>query len=79
MLKFLILVFGVLLAVVSFLLGTFVMDRTIRLRAVGYNRAVEEAANSLLLLNILRARYERPMYFTPIEQIKGQQSLFSTG
>ena len=70
---------GVSIALGFFLLGIFVMDRTIPLRAVGYNRSVEKAANSLLLLNSLRARDGRPMYFTRIEQISGQQSLFSTG
>ena len=81
MLKIRTLVFGVVgvsIALGSFVLGIFVIDKTIPLRAVEYNRSVEKAANSLLLLNILRARDGRPMYFTRIEQISGQQSLFST-
>lgn len=82
MLKIRTLVFGVLgvsIALGFFVLGIFVIEKTIPLRAVEYNRAVEKAANSLLLLNILRARDGHPMYFTLIEQIRGQQSLFSTG
>jgi hypothetical protein len=40
-------------------------------QAVDYNRAVETAANTLLLTNILRARDERPLHFTSVPQIRG--------
>ena len=46
-------------------------DEGIAERAVKYSKTVEEANNSLLLLNILRARDRRPMHFTAISQVRG--------
>ncbi len=54
-------------------------DGRIADHAVKYNKTVEEANNSLLLLNILRARDRRPMHFTAISQLRGSLSQSSTG
>jgi hypothetical protein len=37
-----------------------------------YNETVETVTNSLLVVNILRARDEVPLYFTDLSQIRGQ-------
>ncbi len=47
--------------------------------AIDYNKTVEEAHNSLLLLNILRAKDRGPMHFTAISQVRGKLTLKSTG
>jgi len=39
--------------------------------AVNYNLAVEQAQNELLLLNVVRAMKQRPMYFTAISLVRG--------
>ena len=39
--------------------------------AVDCNQAVEREQNRILLLNILRAKDQRPMYFTAISQLRG--------
>lgn len=39
-----------------------------------YNKTVERVGNELLLLNILRAKERRPMYFTGFTQIRGNRS-----
>ena len=54
-------------------------DQRIADHAVKYNKTVEEANNSLLLLNILRARDRRPMHFTAISQVRGSLSQSSSG
>ncbi|MEE8507064.1 MAG: hypothetical protein V3S40_12700 [Kiloniellales bacterium] len=54
-------------------------DERIADHAVKYNKTVEEAHNSLLLLNILRARDRRPMHFTAFSQVRGKLTLKSTG
>ena len=45
-----------------------------RSRAVDYNRSFEQANNDALLLNVLRAAKERPLYFTGFNQIRGAMS-----
>ncbi|MEQ8354652.1 MAG: hypothetical protein RH942_03875 [Kiloniellaceae bacterium] len=47
--------------------------------AIDYNRSVEEAHNSQLLLNVLRASDRRPMHFTAISQVRGSFQLSTTG
>ena len=37
-----------------------------------YNQTVQTVTNSLLVVNILRARDEVPLYFTDLSQIRGQ-------
>ncbi len=54
-------------------------DERIADHAVDYNKTVEEARNSLLLLNILRARDRGPMTFTAISQVRGSFTLSSSG
>lgn len=54
-------------------------DERIADHAVKYNKTVEEANNSLLLLNILRARDRRPMHFTAISQVRGSLTQSSSG
>lgn len=54
-------------------------DERIADHAIKYNKTVEEANNSLLLLNILRARDRRPMHFTAFSQLRGKLTLKSTG
>jgi hypothetical protein len=44
-------------------------------QAIDYNAAVEQAANTLLVRNILRARDETPLHFTTLPQIRGSVNL----
>ena len=44
-------------------------------QAIDYNSAVETAANTLLVRNVLRARDNTPLHFTSIPQIRGSLSL----
>jgi hypothetical protein len=67
-LKFLTCLFALLLASCS-------MEHTIGEHAIGYNRSVEQSADSLMVLNILRARDEAPLHFTTIGSIRGGFSL----
>jgi hypothetical protein len=39
--------------------------------ALDYNYSIEDAHNRLTLLNILRAKDRRPMYFTRLGQVTG--------
>lgn len=45
------------------------VESQIATNAVEYNKALEKAANSTILLNILRSRDRRPRYFSAISQI----------
>ncbi len=51
------------------------LGQPIAQQAVDYNHAVETAANSLLVTNILRARDEQPLHFTAMPQIRGSLSV----
>jgi hypothetical protein len=51
------------LAALAFLAACAIPDRFAD-RAVDYNRSLEQAENRALLLNILRAANDRPLYFT---------------
>jgi hypothetical protein len=44
-------------------------------RAVDYNRLLEEAENRALLLNVLRAANDRPLYFTSFSAPRGSMSV----
>ncbi|MDO9710785.1 hypothetical protein [Paracraurococcus lichenis] len=44
-------------------------------QAIDYNGTVEQAANALLVRNILRARDETPLHFTTVPQIRGSLNL----
>ena len=44
-------------------------------QAIDYNTAVETAANTLLVRNVLRARDNAPLHFTSIPQIRGSLSV----
>lgn len=52
-----------------------VASQMITSRAVGYNKVLEDTNNQMLLLNVVRARYRHPMYFTGFTLIRGSQSL----
>ncbi len=60
----------VLLAIVPLLAGC-ITHREIAGRAVSYNLAVEKAHNEMLLLNVVRSKERRPMYFTAIGEVNG--------
>ncbi len=45
-----------------------------RSRAVDYNRSFEQSNNDALLINVLRAAQERPLYFTSVQLIRGAMS-----
>src|SRR5262245_42618009 len=62
-----------LLASLAALGGCAIPDNFVD-RAVSYNRALEQAENETLLLNILRAANERPLYFTNFSAIRGSMS-----
>jgi len=51
------------------------MEHMIGEHAIGYNRSVEQSANSLMIVNILRARDQAPLHFTTIGNIRGGFSL----
>jgi len=51
------------------------LGQPIAQQAIDYNHAVETAANSLLVTNILRARDEQPLHFTAMPQIRGSLSV----
>jgi hypothetical protein len=44
-------------------------------QAVDYNSAIEQAANTLLVRNILRARDQAPLHFSTVPQIRGSISV----
>jgi hypothetical protein len=44
-------------------------------RTVGYNKVVEDSNNQVLLLNVVRARFRHPMYFTGLTLLRGSQSV----
>lgn len=54
-------------------------DERIADHAIEYNKTVEKTRNSLLLLNILRAKHRQPMHFTALSQVRGKLTLKSTG
>lgn len=54
-------------------------DERIADHAVKYNKTVEETRNSLLLLNILRAKNRQPMHFTALTKVLGRLTLQSSG
>jgi len=60
-------------------LAACAFDERIADHAVKYNKTVEETNNSLLLLNILRAKDRSPMHFTAFSQLRGKLTLKSTG
>ncbi|MDP6706918.1 MAG: hypothetical protein QF893_11295 [Alphaproteobacteria bacterium] len=47
--------------------------------AVQYNKAVEEAHNAQMILNILRASDRRPMHFTAVTKVLGRLTLTTAG
>ncbi len=51
------------------------LGRPIARQAVDYNHAVETAANTLLVTNVLRARDQLPLHFTSMPQIRGSLSI----
>lgn len=57
------------------LLAACSLERTIGSHAIGYNRSVEQAADTLMVLNILRARDHAALHFTTIGNIRGGFSL----
>ena len=59
----------------ALLVGGCSLSQPIARSAIDYNEAVERAANTLLLRNILRARDEMPLHFTTIPQIRGSLNL----
>lgn len=62
-------------AAVGLCLTGCVSSQMITSRAVGYNKVVEDTNNQMLLLNVVRARFRHPMYFTGFTLIRGSQSL----
>ena len=63
-----------LLVFVSLLAACTVPDRFAD-RAIDYNRSLEEAENRGLLLNLLRAANDRPLYFTSFSALRGSMSV----
>ncbi|MBK1662017.1 hypothetical protein [Paracraurococcus ruber] len=51
------------------------LARPIADQAIAYNASVEQAANTLLVRNILRARDEAPLHFTTLPQIRGSLNI----
>ncbi len=65
----------ILALLLPMLLAACSFERTIGQHAIAYNRTVEQAADSLMVLNILRARDQAPLHFTTIGAIRGGFSL----
>jgi hypothetical protein len=63
---------GLALAVLT---GGCALEQTISAHAIAYNHSVEQATDTLMLLNILRARDQAPLHFTTIGSIRGGFSL----
>src|SRR6266850_3005928 len=59
---------------VSGLFGCTIVDHY-SMRAVDYNKEAEQAQESVLLLNIVRAALRRPMQFTSLTSITGNASM----
>jgi hypothetical protein len=56
-------------------LGGCSLGPTVASQAADYNLAVEQAANTQLLRNVLRARDQLPLHFTTVPQIRGSLSI----
>ena len=67
---------GVIL--ISAALAACSLNERIADHAVDYNKTVEEANNSLLLLNILRAKDRQPMHFTALTSVLGRLTFKTT-
>jgi hypothetical protein len=61
--------------VLSLSLAGCVSSAMITSRTVGYNKVVEDSNNQVLLLNVVRARFRHPMYFTGLTLLRGSQSV----
>ncbi len=61
----------IIACLIPFLLAACSLERTIGEHAIGYNRSVEQSADTLMVLNILRARDQAPLHFTTIGNIRG--------
>jgi hypothetical protein len=59
-------------------LGGCSLGNVISAHGVDYNVTVEGASNALLVLNVLRARDNAPLYFTTLPQIRGSLSVGGT-
>ena len=59
----------------ALLLGGCSLGTTVASQAGDYNLAVEQAANTQLLRNVLRARDQLPLHFTTVPQIRGSLSV----
>lgn len=57
------------------LVGACSLGGTVANQAADYNLAVEQAANTQLLRNVLRARDQLPLHFTTVPQIRGSLSI----
>ena len=64
-----------LLALVLLALAGCSLGGTVASQAGDYNLAVEHAANTQLLRNVLRARDQLPLHFTTVPQIRGSLSI----
>ncbi len=61
--------------VALFALAACPLGEPIARQAIDYNVTVEQAANTLLVRNILRARDEAPLHFTTLPRIRGSVNL----
>ena len=59
----------------ALLLAGCSLGTTVASQAGDYNLAVEQAANTQLLRNVLRARDQLPLHFTTVPQIRGSLSI----
>ncbi len=64
-----------LLALALLVLASCSLGTTVASQAGDYNLAVEQAANTQLLRNVLRARDQLPLHFTTVPQIRGSLSV----
>lgn len=56
-------------ATVALGLGACSFEPALTAKFVDYNRAFEDSSNSILLLNVLRAKDRKPLYFSTVSQL----------
>lgn len=68
---------GALAALLALAAGACSLNETIGRHSVAYNSSVEAATDSVLVMNVLRARDRAPLHFSTVGGIHGAFSLFA--
>jgi hypothetical protein len=62
----------------AFLLGGCAMTGTVQRMGVEYNTAIAGIANSVTLLNIVRAEHDMPLHYTSVSKMTGTVTVKAT-